>query len=72
MTSELTNFCKKIFYNFNNIELLEEALTHPSVCKEKKIRNNYQRLEFLGDKVLSLIISDFLMHKFNKIIKKIN
>jgi ribonuclease-3 len=64
MTSELTNFCKKIFYNFNNIELLEEALTHPSVCKEKKIRNNYQRLEFLGDKVLSLIISDFLMHKF--------
>jgi ribonuclease-3 len=64
MTNELTVFCKKIFYNFNNISLLEEALTHPSICKEKKMRSNYQRLEFLGDKVLSLIISVFLMRKF--------
>lgn len=57
------NFCQKINYFFNNISLLEEALTHPSLSKEKKLKTNYQRLEFLGDKVLSLIISEFLMAK---------
>ncbi len=65
MNNDLIEFCKKISYQFNNITFLEEALTHPSVCKEKKIKSNYQRLEFLGDKVLSLIISEFLMHKFS-------
>lgn len=57
------NFCQKINYFFSNISLLEEALTHPSLSKEKKLKTNYQRLEFLGDKVLSLIISEFLMAK---------
>jgi ribonuclease-3 len=65
MNNDLIQFCNKISYNFNNSSLLEEALTHPSICKEKKIKSNYQRLEFLGDKVLSLIISEFLMHKFS-------
>lgn len=62
--NNLQEFCTKIKYFFNNDKLLEEALTHPSLSKEKKQKNNYQRLEFLGDKVLSLIISEFLMHKF--------
>ncbi len=60
----LEKFYQKISYNFNNPRLLEEALTHPSLITEKKF--NYQRLEFLGDKVLSLIISDFLMKKHPK------
>ena len=62
--SNFQDFYNKINYFFNNDKLLEEALTHPSLSKEKKQKNNYQRLEFLGDKVLSLIISEFLMHKF--------
>lgn len=57
-------FCEEIFYNFNNKKLLEEALTHPSLSKENKSKPNYQRLEFLGDKVLSLVIADFLMKKY--------
>ncbi len=56
-------FCHNIGYNFTNQSLLEEALTHPSLSKSKIKKPNYQRLEFLGDKVLSLVIADFLMQK---------
>ncbi|MBM5782923.1 MAG: ribonuclease III, partial [Pelagibacterales bacterium] len=58
------SFENKICYQFSNLALLEEALTHPSLSKENKNKPNYQRLEFLGDKVLSLVISDFLMKKY--------
>jgi len=58
------NFCTKICYNFSNEKLLEESLTHPSLSKENKDKPNYQRLEFLGDKVLSLTIGEFLMQKY--------
>ena len=60
----MKNFCTKISYNFSNEKLLEEALTHPSLSKENSSKPNYQRLEFLGDKVLSLIIGEFLMEKY--------
>ncbi len=60
----MSDFFEKIFYKFNNESLLREALTHPSVCKDSRIKINYQRLEFLGDKVLSLVIADFLMRKY--------
>lgn len=43
---------------------MDEALTHPSLSKDNSDRPNYQRLEFLGDKVLSLVIGEFLMKKF--------
>lgn len=61
---KLQKFCEKISYNFSNEKLLEEALTHPSLSKENKAKPNYQRLEFLGDKVLSLVIGEFLMQKY--------
>ena len=64
MSDDLVKFCKKIKYNFNKIELLEEALTHPSL--NKKGKPNYQRLEFLGDKVLSMVIADFLFDRYPK------
>lgn len=64
MTPIFKKFCEEIFYHFGNEKLLEEALTHPSLSKEKAIKPNYQRLEFLGDKVLSLVIADFLMKKY--------
>ena len=61
----LDNFCKKINYSFSDIKLLEESLTHPSFSKKDRSKPNYQRLEFLGDKVLSLVIGDFLMKKYS-------
>lgn len=53
-------FYQIISYQFNNSSLVQEALTHPSLANER----NYQRLEFLGDKVLSLVISEFLFKKY--------
>lgn len=51
----------KIGYKFNNVELLSEALTHSSFANEqhKKLKCN-ERLEFLGDAVLSIVVSDYI------------
>ena len=43
---------KNISYQFNNIDLLKQALTHRSVSK-----NNNERLEFLGDSILGCVMS---------------
>ena len=48
-------------YNFKNKELLREALTHSSFANENKIKKNNERLELLGDAVLSLTITDLLL-----------
>lgn len=57
---------ENVGYVFNNKELLLEALTHSSFTNEMKInkRNNYERLEFLGDAVLEMISSEFLYNKY--------
>ena len=55
---------KALGVNFQNKKLLEEALTHPSVKRISKTNFSYQRLEFLGDKVLSLVIANFLISRF--------
>jgi ribonuclease-3 len=49
-------------YRFKNIKLLEEALTHDSNRVNDRTVPTYQRLEFLGDSVLNLVVSD---HIFN-------
>ena len=49
----------KLNYTFINTDLLLEAITHKSISK-----NNYERLEFLGDAVLQLVISKYLFEKF--------
>ena len=48
-------------HKFNNIELLELALTHKSFSSS----NNNERLEFLGDSILNSIISQYLFNRFN-------
>lgn len=65
LNNELQEFCSLIGYHFNDDELLLEALTHPSYVKNHRNAKNYQRLEFLGDKVLSLVISHYLMEKYH-------
>lgn len=54
---------KILNYNFKNKELLKEALTHPSLSINKKIKN-YERLEFLGDSILSMVIIEYLYKKY--------
>ncbi|STQ85909.1 ribonuclease III [Helicobacter muridarum] len=58
--SNIESLQKKLNYIFKNQKLLRESLTHRSV---KKNFNN-ERLEFLGDAVLDLIVGEFLFHQF--------
>ncbi|MFW0776881.1 MAG: ribonuclease III [Rickettsiales bacterium] len=51
---------QKLGYHFNDSALLELALTHPSLGKD----TNNQRLEFLGDAVLGLVIAKMLYAMF--------
>ena len=57
---------KLLGYNFKNKELLMEALSHPSLKQhhEYKVDKDYERLEFLGDAVLNLIITEILFNNF--------
>lgn len=58
----VTELEKRIGYVFHNREYIHVALTHSSYANEKKINKNkdYERLEFLGDAVLELTVSDYL------------
>ena len=51
--STLKNLQKKIKINFNNKQILLQAITHKSYDP----KNNYENLEFLGDRVLGLVVS---------------
>tara|TARA_B100001113_G_C21115146_1_gene625025 strand:- start:1421 stop:2137 length:717 start_codon:yes stop_codon:yes gene_type:complete len=53
---------KKINYIFHNKEYLKQAFTHKSINAAP--RKNYERLEFLGDAVLDIIVSRELMREF--------
>ncbi len=55
-----------IDYKFNNKNLINEALTHPSITHKNKKKElvNYERLEFLGDAVLGLVIAELLLYQY--------
>ena len=55
----MTDTEKKIGYEFSNKNLLKTALTHSSYANEHRTKNN-ELLEFLGDSVLSIIVSDYI------------
>ncbi|MBQ7504033.1 MAG: ribonuclease III [Ruminococcus sp.] len=58
----MKEFEKLIDYNFNNRKLLQQALTHSSYANEHRGRNikHNERLEFLGDAVLSIVVADYI------------
>lgn len=60
-TIKETRLMQRLGYQFKDRQLLERALTHRSV----KV-NNYERLEFLGDSLLSVIIAQYLYHHYPK------
>ena len=63
--SSIRNFLSKINYKFKNHNYLDLALTHSSF-NEKKNYTNYERLEFLGDRVLGLVIAELVFKKHYK------
>ena len=58
----------KLGYKFKNIQYLETALTHSSYSNELKLKGKIvecnERLEFLGDSVLSIIAANYLFNKY--------
>ncbi|MBP7278664.1 MAG: ribonuclease III [Sedimentibacter sp.] len=66
ITGTVYEFEKIIGYKFNNIKILEESLTHSSYSNEDKAYNkvNNERLEFLGDAVLSISVSRYIFDEF--------
>lgn len=60
MVNELQSFSDRLGYAFSDIGLLQDALMHPSLELER--RN--ERLEFLGDRVLGLVLAQWLLQAF--------
>ncbi|MEN3014319.1 MAG: ribonuclease III [Endomicrobiia bacterium] len=61
---ELEEIENKLGISFKNKELLLTSLTHKSWSVENKLSINNERLEFLGDSVLSVIVAEFLYQNF--------
>lgn len=59
---------KKLGFEFDNIQLLVTALTHRSYVNEhkKSVSEHNERLEFLGDAVLELVVTDYLFNNFSE------
>ena len=51
---------EKLKISPKDINLYKTAFSHSSYVNEHKVKNNYERLEFLGDAVLDLVVSDYL------------
>lgn len=63
---EISALQTRLGYEFKDLSILNEALTHPgSVGISKKVKSN-QRLEFLGDAILQSIITDTVFKKFDE------
>ena len=58
----------KLNYKFKNPELLKNALTHSSFANEEHCKfGSNERLEFLGDSVLSIIVSEYIYKNFKNL-----
>lgn len=65
LEESIRSFEQKIKYVFKRKELIIEALSHSSYANEKKkSRKSNERLEFLGDSVLSIVVSQYLFEHF--------
>ncbi|HHS99300.1 MAG TPA: ribonuclease III [Thiomicrospira sp.] len=60
--AKLEQLAKKLGYQYNDISVLQHALTHRSMGAV-----NNERLEFLGDSLVNFMIADALFHQFNKL-----
>jgi len=61
--ADISSFEKKIGYTFNDKNIIYEALSHSSFANETK-KNSNERLEFLGDSVLSIVVSNYLFEHY--------
>ena len=62
-TCSPTQLCRALGFKFTDQSLLTRALTHASIENLAETKT-YERLEFLGDRVLGLVVCDFLMRTY--------
>ena len=62
----LRELSERIGYQFGNEDLFELALSHVSSVRDRGRVASYQRLEFLGDRVLGLAVAELLFASFPK------
>ena len=62
----IERFQKEIGIEYNNIVLIEKALTHTSYAYEHGVESN-EKLEFLGDAILEYVISDYLFNNYKNL-----
>lgn len=65
-TEAYQTLCTILGHQFKDPSLLRKALEHPSYNPKSKVASPFQRLEFLGDRVLGLAISEELLRRFPK------
>jgi ribonuclease-3 len=58
----LSELQQRIGHRFRDPALLERSLTHTSYANEYKVPSHNERMEFLGDSVLNLVVSEYLMN----------
>ena len=56
-------FLTQISYQFQDESLLKNALTHPSMSRSQKV-SDFERLEFLGDRVLGLVVAQMVYERY--------
>ncbi len=64
MLDNLHKVQENLRYFFDNLDLLKIALTHRSFASENNLDYNNERMEFLGDSVLSAVVSEYLYKKY--------
>ena len=64
MQKALKELSKQINFVFKNEKLLAEAMTHKSYSVENSLDYDNQRLEFLGDAVLQILITEYLFIRY--------
>lgn len=64
MSESFTSLQKEIGYHFRNPDLLREAMTHKSYASEWNVKFDNQRLEFFGDAVVQLVLTNHLFYRF--------
>ncbi|MEE8719414.1 MAG: ribonuclease III [Coriobacteriales bacterium] len=56
-----------IGYHFTDVSLIRAAITHPSAVEGQPVSASYERLEFLGDSVVGMVVADELFRQFPEI-----
>ena len=65
MVIKMDKLFKKLEIVPNNIELYKTAFCHTSYAHERNLNSNYERLEFLGDAIVDLVVADYLYNQMD-------